>query len=168
MVNNAGIITGTGLLEATPAEYDRVQAINARSVLFGCQYAGRDMIERGVEGSILNLSSISSEFAQHDHILYDASKGTVRMITRTAALDLAEYGIRVNAIAPGITATEIAERGPEAMREGVERGETVKPVPIGRAAEAEEIASAAVFLCSDAASYVTGEQFHADGGYQIV
>jgi NAD(P)-dependent dehydrogenase (short-subunit alcohol dehydrogenase family) len=168
MVNNAGTIARKGVLDATPEEYDRVQAINARAVLFGCQYAAADMIDRGVEGTILNTSSISSEHSLHDHISYDASKGAVRMITRTAALDLAEYGIRVNAIAPGFTATQLSASGPEGVREAVESGEIMKPVPIGRAAEPEEIAAGALFLCSDAASYVTGEQLYVDGGYQII
>jgi NAD(P)-dependent dehydrogenase (short-subunit alcohol dehydrogenase family) len=168
MVNNAGVIARQGLLEATPTDYERVQSINAAGVLFGCKYAAQDMIDRGVEGSILNMASISSEFSLPDHIAYDASKGAVRMITRTAALDLSEHGIRVNAIAPGFTATQLSEEGPESTRRTVAEGETIKPVPLGRAGEPEEIASLALFLCSDAASYVTGEKVHVDGGYQVV
>jgi len=90
------------------------------------------------------------------------------MITRTAALELAEYGIRVNAIAPGFVGTNISADGPEAIREAVAQEETLKPVPMGRAGEPEEIADAGLFLCTDAASYVTGELFFADGGYHVV
>jgi len=126
------------------------------------------MIERDEPGVVLNTASISSEFALYDHVLYDAAKGAVRMITRTAALELSDHGIRVNAIAPGFTATSISEGGPDSIRETVTEGETLKPVPLGRAAEPEEVASAGLFLCTEAASYVTGELFHVDGGYQVV
>lgn len=168
MVNNAGIIDRSGLLDATPEAYDRLQAVNARAVLFGCKHAGEDMIERGDPGVILNTASISSEFALYDHILYDAAKGAVRMITRTAALELSDHGIRVNAVAPGFTATQISEGGPDSVRETVAAGDTLKPVPLARAGEPEEIATPALFLCSDGASYVTGELFHVDGGYQVI
>lgn len=168
MVNNAGIIERRGLLDATPEAYDRVHAVNARAVLFGCRYAGEDMIERDDPGVVLNTASISSELSLHDHILYDSAKGAVKMITRTAALDLAEYGVRVNAVAPGFTATQISEGGPDAVRETVAEGDTIKPVPMGRAGEVGEIANPALFLCSDAAAYVTGELFHVDGGYQVI
>jgi NAD(P)-dependent dehydrogenase (short-subunit alcohol dehydrogenase family) len=168
MVNNAGIIRRKGVLDATAEDYDAVNAVNARAVLLGCTFAGRDMIDRNAPGAILNTASISAEHSLHDHICYDAAKGAVRMITRTAALDLAEHDIRVNAIAPGFTATNLSEGGPEAVRETVASGDTFKPVPMGRAGEPEEVADTAVFLCSDAASYVTGELCFVDGGYQVV
>lgn len=168
MVNNAGIVRRKGVLAATAEDYDATQAVNARAVLLGCKAAASDMIDRGAEGAILNTASISSEFSLPDHISYDAAKGAVRMITRTAALELADHGIRVNAVAPGFTATNLSEGGPDALRETVASGETLKPVPMGRAAEPEEVAEAALFLCSDAASYVTGELCFVDGGYQVV
>jgi NAD(P)-dependent dehydrogenase (short-subunit alcohol dehydrogenase family) len=168
MVNNAGIIDRRGLLDVPVDAYDRVQAVDARGVFLGCKYAGADMVERGEPGVVLNTASVSSEFALHDHIAYDAAKGAVRMITRTAALDLAEHGVRVNAIAPGFTATDISEGGPDAVRETVAEGETLKPVPLGRAAEPEEVADAGLFLCTERASYVTGEMLFVDGGYQIL
>ncbi|MFB6311173.1 MAG: SDR family NAD(P)-dependent oxidoreductase [Salinirussus sp.] len=168
MVNNAGIVDRSGLLEASADDYDAVQAVNARAVMLGCRYAGEDMIERDVAGSILNTVSISAEFSLFDHIIYDAAKGAAKMITRTAALELAEYGIRVNGLAPGFTATNLSPGGPDGLRETVEAGETLKPVPMGRAGETPEIAEPALFLCSDGASYVTGELFFVDGGYQVV
>lgn len=168
MVNNAGIIDRSGLLEASADAYDAVQAVNARAVFLGCKLAGADMIDRDEPGVILNTASISAEFALYDHVLYDAAKGAVRMITRTAALELSDHGIRVNAIAPGFTATQISEGGPDSVRDAVAGGETIKPVPLDRAAEPDEIAAPALFLCSDAASYVTGELFFVDGGYQVL
>lgn len=168
MVNNAGIVDRSGLLEASAEDYDAVQAVNARAVMLGCRYAGEDMIERDEAGSILSTVSISAEFSLFDHVIYDAAKGAAKMITRTAALELAAHGIRVNAVAPGFTATNLSEGGPDALRETVESGDTLKPVPMGRAGEPTEIAEPALFLCSDAASYVTGELFFVDGGYQVV
>ena len=168
MVNNAGIIPRRGLLDATAEAYDRVQGVNARAVFFGCKYAAADMIDRDDEGVILNTASISSEFALYDHIAYDAAKGAVRMITRTAALELSEYGIRVNAVAPGFVGTDISDGGPEAIQEAVAGNETLKPVPMGRAGDPEEIADTGLFLCTDAASYVTGELFFVDGGYHVL
>jgi NAD(P)-dependent dehydrogenase (short-subunit alcohol dehydrogenase family) len=168
MVNNAGIIDRSGLLDATVEGYDAVQAVNARGVFLGCKLAGQDMIDRDEPGVILNTASISAEFALYDHILYDAAKGAVRMITRTAALELSDHDVRVNAIAPGFTATNISEGGPDTVRETVADGDTLKPVPMERAAEPAEIADPALFLCSEDASYVTGEVFFVDGGYQVV
>lgn len=168
MVNNAGIVRRKGVLDATAEDYDATQAVNARAVMLGCRAAARDMIDRDAAGRILNTASISAEFSLPDHISYDAAKGAVRMITRTAALELADHDIRVNAVAPGFTATNLSEGGPDGLRKTVASGETLKPVPMGRAGEPPEIADAALYLCSEAASYVTGELLFVDGGYQVV
>jgi len=168
MVNNAGIVRRSGVLDATADDYDATQAVNARAVMLGCQAAARDMIDREAPGAILNTASISAECSLFDHISYDAAKGAVRMITRTAALELADHDIRVNAVAPGFTATNLSEGGPDGLRETVASGETLKPVPMGRAGEPDEIADAALYLCSDAASYITGELLFVDGGYRVL
>ncbi len=168
MVNNAGIVRRKGVLDATADDYDATQAVNARAVMLGCRAAARDMIDRDAPGAIVNTASISAEFSLPDHISYDAAKGAVRMITRTAALELAAHDIRVNAVAPGFTATNLSEGGPDALRETIASGDTLKPVPMGRAGEPPEVADAALFLGSSAASYVTGELLFVDGGYQVV
>lgn len=168
MINNAGIISRTGLLDATAEKYDRIHDVDARAVFLGCKYAGQDMIDREDPGVVLNTASISSNHSLYDHFLYDAAKGAVRMITRTAALELSDHGVRVNGIAPGFTATNISEGGPDSVRDAVADGELLKPVPLGRAADPDEIADVGAFLCSDAASYVTGEIVHVDGGYQVI
>lgn len=90
------------------------------------------------------------------------------MITRTAALELAAEDIRVNAIAPGFIPTRMSEGGPEAIERAIREGDTVKPIPLGRGGDPSEVASGALFLCTDAASYVTGELLHIDGGYHAV
>lgn len=168
MVNNAGIIDRSSLLEATPEDFERLWAVNVNGILFGCQRAARDMIDRDEPGVIVNTASISSDLAMYDHVLYDATKGAVKMITRAAAMDLSDAGIRVNAVAPGFIATNISEDGRAALRDAVANEEVIKPVPLGRAGSPADIAPAVAYLASDAAGYITGELLHVDGGYQVV
>jgi len=160
MVNNAGIHVNTPFLEIDPEEFDRILAVNARGAFFGTQIAAADMIDRGVAGRIVNTASTSAVRASPTHSHYSASKGAVRMTTRSAALELSDHDIRVNAVAPGATVTEITEGWSERARE-VEGG-----FP-GRAAEPEELAGAYLFLASDDASYVNGETLFVDGGSHV-
>jgi NAD(P)-dependent dehydrogenase (short-subunit alcohol dehydrogenase family) len=99
-------------------------------------------------------------------VAYESSKGAIRMLTRSAAVDLAEHGIRVNAVAPGRVATEFTEHSAAEMRASVTEGDLYKPIPLGRAGAPEDVTGAALFLASDAADYVTGELLYVDGGYQ--
>jgi NAD(P)-dependent dehydrogenase (short-subunit alcohol dehydrogenase family) len=167
MVNNAGLYVEGSLLELDPEEFDRVHAVNARGVYFGTQVAANDMLDRDDPGVVLNTASISSNQAQLDQVQYDSSKGAVRMITRGAALELAEHGIRVNAVAPGQIATEFVEGLAERQRQAAENDGHIKPVPLGRAGEPEDLAGAYLYLASDDAAYVTGELLHVDGGWQV-
>jgi len=167
MVNNAGVVNGTSLMECTPDGIESLFAVNVAGTLFGCQAAARDMIQRGEPGVILNTASIRSDFAARDRIGYGTSKGAVRTITRYAAFEPADHGIRVNAVAPGPIATNIrSDVDAEAIREAVADGRYTKPIPTGRAGDPEEVAAATRFLTSDLASYTTGELLHVDGGYQ--
>jgi NAD(P)-dependent dehydrogenase (short-subunit alcohol dehydrogenase family) len=165
MVNNAGVLVGNSIIDVTPAEFDRTMAINVGGTLVGTQAAALSMRERDVAGAIVNLASINSTVALPDHVAYDTSKGGVRMLTQAAALDLADTGIRVNAVAPGVTATEVSGRSVEAVREGAATGAFEKAVPVSRAGRPAEIADAVQFLASDATAYVTGELLHVDGGW---
>jgi len=167
MVNNAGLYIERPMRELTPAQFDRIVAVNVRGVFFGCQAAANDMLERDDPGVIVNTASISSNLAQFGQVQYDATKGAVRMITRGAALELAEHGIRVNAVAPGQIATEFGQGWSEEAVEAVENDELLKPVPLGRAGFPEDVAGAMLFLAGDDAEYVTGELIHVDGGWQI-
>jgi NAD(P)-dependent dehydrogenase (short-subunit alcohol dehydrogenase family) len=168
MVNNAGIMKRGSLFDVTANSIDQIHAVNVRGVLLGCKHAAADMLDRGEPGVILNTASINSTMADYDLSEYNASKGAVRMITRTAALELADEGIRVNAIAPGFIPTQMSEGGPEAAEQAIQDGETVKPIPMDRGGDPSEVASGALFLCTDAASYVTGEVVHIDGGYHTL
>lgn len=168
MINNAGLVIPGSFLETTPEAFDRVFAVNARGVYFGTQVAAQDMIDRGVEGCIINTASISSNHAQFDQVQYDGSKGAVRMITRGTALELAEHGIRVNAVAPGQIATEFVEGWSEEAEELAESDEFVKPVPLDRAGTSADVAPAYLYLASEEASYITGELLFVDGGWQVL
>ena len=167
MVNNAAIFRSGNILDLDPADFDRLHDVNAKGVFYGTQVAAQDMLDRGVTGSIINTASISADLAQFDHVQYDSTKGAVKMITRGAALELGDHGIRVNAVAPGHVGTEISEGWTEGAKAEVRAGEVVKHVPLGRAATPEDVAGAYLFLASDDAGYVTGEMLWVDGGLQV-
>ena len=167
MINNAGIIVPGSIRDIDPETFDRIHAVNARGTFFGTQAAANDMIDRGEPGVVINTASISSDFAQYDQVQYDSSKGAVRMITRGSALELADHGIRVNAVAPGQIATEMTEGWADEAKEKAENDELIKPVPLNRAGTPEDIAPAYLYLASEGAGYVTGEILQVDGGWQI-
>ncbi|MFC6940081.1 SDR family NAD(P)-dependent oxidoreductase [Salinirubellus sp. GCM10025818] len=168
MVNNAGLTLGDSLREADPTDLDRMYGVNVRGTFFGTQAAANDMIERGVEGCIVNTASISSNVAQFGQAGYDTTKGAIRMITRGSALELAEYGIRVNAVAPGQIATEFTEGWTEEANRKAEEDDFLKPLPMGRAGVPEDVAPAMLYLASEGAGYTTGELLAVDGGWQVL
>ncbi|WP_380678778.1 SDR family NAD(P)-dependent oxidoreductase [Salinigranum sp. GCM10025319] len=167
MINNAGIIVPGSIRDIDPEAFDTVHAVNVRGTFFGTQAAANDMIDRGEPGAVINTASISSNLAQYDQVQYDSSKGAVRMITRGAALELAEYDIRVNAVAPGQIATEMTEGWSAEAEEKAAKDELIKPVPLGRAGTPEDVAPAYLYLASEGAGYVTGEMLQVDGGWQV-
>ncbi|MFC6613617.1 SDR family NAD(P)-dependent oxidoreductase [Halopenitus salinus] len=166
MVNNAGAHVSGSVLDVTSEEAEMMEAVNTGGVLFGCQIAAADMLERDVEGRIVNTASIRTDTVREDQILYNMTKAAIKMITRSAAIELAADGIRVNGISPGRTSTGLSELT-EKAEEWSESGDLVKPIPVGRPAQPEEIASGALFLASDEAEYVTGELLTIDGGWSI-
>ncbi|WP_222912821.1 SDR family oxidoreductase [Natrinema sp. SYSU A 869] len=181
MVNNAGIYREASLVETDADAFDQVFAINVRGVFAGCRAAARDMLDREEPGSIVNTASISSEYAQVGHSMYDASKGAVMMLTRVAALELARYDIRVNAVAPGIIETTFGAGNPDFDREiddgfilpdaelpDLNEQEINPEIPMGRMGTPDELAGSYLFLASDDADYVTGHLLYVDGGYQIL
>lgn len=168
MVNNAGLFVEGSIREVSPGDLGRVLDVNVRGVFVGTQLAAEKMLPEG--GVIVNTASISSDLAQHGQAAYDATKGAVRMITRSAALELAPE-IRVNAVAPGQIATEFLEGWTEEATEkaGDSAGQSgfLKPIPMARAGRPADVAPAMLWLASDDAGYTTGELLHVDGGWQV-
>ncbi|ADJ14060.1 SDR family NAD(P)-dependent oxidoreductase [Halalkalicoccus jeotgali] len=165
MVNNAGLYTKRRFRDVSPEEFDRVNAVNARGAFFGTQKAANDMIERDDPGVIVNTTSDTQGRATWDHSHYAASKGAIRMLTRSAALELAGDGVRVNAVAPGPIATEIREGWAEEARKMEPTGET--PDLPRYAGKPADLPGAYLYLASDDASYVTGETIWVDGGGHV-
>lgn len=161
LVNNAGVTAPGTILDLDPKEWDRVMDINLRSYFVLTQIAAKAMIERGIKGAIVNMSSINSELAIANQVAYTASKGGVRQLTRAAALGLASHGIRVNAIGPGSIMTDLLK---SVMNDDSGRRRILSRTPAGRVGDPAEIAAVALFLASDMASYVTGQTIFADGG----
>ncbi|SMO79609.1 SDR family NAD(P)-dependent oxidoreductase [Halorubrum cibi] len=162
MVNNAGVHRSLEFLDVTPEDFDAVHGVNLRGTFFGTQLAARDMIDRGVEGTIVNTSSTTAERAEWNHSHYAATKGGIRMLTRSAALELDRHGIRVNAVAPGPIATEIREGWSEEASE-IEDSDGLP----SRAGTPADLRDAYLFLASEGASYVTGETVWVDGGASL-
>jgi len=160
LVNNAGGVFSSPILDTTENGWDALYRSNLRHVLLCTQRVARAMVAAGIGGSVTNVTSIEGVRAAPGYAAYAAAKAGVINYTKTAALELAPHGIRVNALAPDITLTEgikaIAPPGAEARF-----GPTV---PMGRAGHVDEMAGAAVFLASDMASYITGQTIHVDGG----
>jgi NAD(P)-dependent dehydrogenase (short-subunit alcohol dehydrogenase family) len=166
MVNNAGVFMRDEMLDVSVDDFELIHDINTKGVFYGCQAAGRDMRDRGEGGIIVNTASISSTLAQKGQVPYDSTKGAIRMITRGAALEFADYDVRVNAVAPGHIATEFGA-GAEQKEASVASGDLTKPIPLDRPGYPEDIAPAVLFLASDEADYVTGETLYVDGGWQV-
>lgn len=166
MVNNAGVNRHGTVLDLEYEDFETMQSVNEGGVLAGMQAAANDMLDRGEPGCIINTASISSNEGQHGQVGYDATKGAIRMLTRTAALELGADGIRVNAVAPGQIATEFSAGWTERAERGAREDELLKPVPLGRAGHPEDLASAYLWLASEGAGYVTGELLQVDGGWQ--
>lgn len=161
LVNNAGVTAQGTILDLDPKDWDRVMDINLRSYFILTQIAARAMIERGIRGSVINMSSVNANLAIANQLAYVSSKGGVRQLTRAAALGLAPYGIRVNAIGPGSIMTDLLK---SVMDDADARRKILSRTPAGRVGEPAEIASIALFLASEMASYITGQTIVADGG----
>lgn len=159
---NAGIIHSTPFLELDDETWRRVLDINLTGVFLTGQEAARRMVERGIKGAIVNTASVNAVIVPHGLAAYNASKGGVNQLTKTMAVDLAQYGIRVNAVGPGSVATDMLRSAMLSNPEGAER--IRMRTPMERAAEPSEIASAILFLASDDASYFTGQTIYPDGG----
>ena len=161
LVNNAGIFRAAPFLEVTEADWDAVLAVNLKGAFLVGQAVARVMAAQG-GGAIVNMSSVNGTLAIPSIASYNASKGAINQLTRAMALALAEHGIRVNAVAPGTIATELARQAVLGSDEAKAR--IMSRTPLGRLGEPAEVAQVCAFLASDAASYMTGEIVVVDGG----
>ena len=161
LVNNAGMETRTSVLDTTERQFDLVIAIDLKSAFFGVQAAARQMIKQGGGGRIINISSIHEDWPMPGNAPYCLAKGGVRMLTRTAGVELAPHGITVVGVAPGAVHTPIDE---VTLSDPLQRAKLEAAIPLGRVAEPGEIANLVAFLASDGASYGTATTYVADGG----
>jgi len=156
VVNNAGISSSTPLKDYTIEEYDKIANLNIKSVFVVSKVAQSYLEE--TKGVILNTSSMVSKYGQQSGVMYPTSKFAVNGMTVSLARELAPKGIRVNAVAPGITETDMVKKLPKEMIEPL-----IKTIPLGRIGKPEDIANAFTFLASDMASYITGVVLSVDG-----
>lgn len=161
MVNNAGVETRTSILDTTEQQYDKVMNINLKSAFFGTQLAAKQMIKQGGGGRIINVTSVHEDWPMPGNTAYCLSKGGMRMLTRTAGLELAPHNILVVGVGPGAVATPI---NTATMQDTTLLNKLDAAIPLGRMAESKEIASIVAFLASDGASYMTATTVFADGG----
>jgi glucose 1-dehydrogenase len=161
MVNNAGIETRTSILDTTEAQYDRVLDVNLKSAFFGTQLAAKQMMLQGTGGRIINITSVHEDWPMPGNIPYCLSKGGMRMLTRTAGVELGQHGITVVGVGPGAVATPI---NTTTMDDPAKMASLDAAIPLGRMAQPEEIAHLVAFLASDEAGYLTATTVFADGG----
>lgn len=161
LVNNAGISARESLYDYNPEDFEKIMVLNVNAV-FNCAKAAAAIMKEQGGGSIVNVSSMVSIYGQPSGCGYPASKFAVNGLTKSLARELGRDQIRVNAVAPGVTRTDMVAALPEEMVQRIS-----STIPLGRVGEPEEVANAALFLASDLASYVTGTILSVDGATQV-
>jgi glucose 1-dehydrogenase len=161
MVNNAGVETRTSVLDTSEAQYDRVLSINLKSAFFGAQVAAKQMIKQGGGGRIINITSVHEDWPMPGNTAYCLSKGGMRMLTRTAGVELAPHGVLVVGVGPGAVATPI---NVSTMKDPALMAKLDAAIPLGRMAKPQEIADVVVFVAGDGGGYLTATTIFADGG----
>ena len=165
LINSAGISRPQPTLEIKPDEWHRMIDVQLNGVFFCAQAAGKQMVQQGKErgGVIINITSINAEAAFPMRTGYAVAKAGVAMLTKTLAIEWAQHNIRVNAVGPSHTETEMTLQN---IQKGVISVDAIqKRIPLGRLAKPQDVANAVSFLCSDKANYITGHSLYVDGGY---
>jgi NAD(P)-dependent dehydrogenase (short-subunit alcohol dehydrogenase family) len=163
LVNNAGISKPQPSLEVPPDDWRRMIDVQLNGVFFCSQVAGRQMVAQDWGGNIVNITSINAEAAFPERASYVAAKAGVAMLTQVLAVEWAEHDIRVNAVGPAHTETEMTAQHIRSGRIQLEALQ--KRIPLGRLASVADVANAVSFLVSDKASFITGQSLYVDGGY---
>jgi glucose 1-dehydrogenase len=164
LVSNAGVQKFTPFIEITEEEFDWVVDTNLKGEFFCGQYVAREMVKARRGGVIINIGSVQSEVGVSGLSHYGSTKGGIRIMTKVMALELAQYGIRVNGIGPGAIMTGMFKTLNDVS---FSEEEMKAAIPIGRIGEPREIGDAAVYLASDESSYFTGTMLYPDGGWLI-
>jgi glucose 1-dehydrogenase len=165
LVNNAGVNSPTPFMQLSTSEFKRILEVNVLGLFCVSQAVAKLMIARGKGGSILNVSSLVAQRPFVNMAHYNASKGAVSVLTQSMAFELAPYKIRVNEICPASVETDINRA---ALQDPKNRKHRLETIPLGRIGQPEDLAGAAVFLCSDDASWVTGASLVTDGGLSVI
>jgi glucose 1-dehydrogenase len=161
LVNNAGVETRTSVLDTTEAQYEKVMNINLKSAFFAIQLAAKQMIKQGNGGRIINITSVHEDWPMPNNTAYCLSKGGMRMLTRTAALELAKHNILITGVGPGAVATPI---NLSTMKDPALMKKLDAAIPLGRMAQPEEIAGVVAFLAGEGGGYMTAATVFVDGG----
>jgi len=161
LVNNAGMETRTSVLDTTEEQFEKVMEVNLKSAFFGLQFAAKQFIAQGDGGIVINISSVHEDWPMPGNTPYCVSKGGMRMLTRTAGVELGPHNIRVVNVGPGAVATPINR---STMESPEKMAALDAAIPLGRMAEPDEIAQTVVFLASGKAGYMTATTVVIDGG----
>jgi 2-deoxy-D-gluconate 3-dehydrogenase len=164
LVNNVGLTIVKPAWDLTEHEYDSVQAINLKAPFFASAAVAKSMVERGIRGTIVNISSQVGHVGGPLRAAYAAAKGGLNSLTRSLAAEWAVHGIRVVGVSPTFTRTELLERAAQ----NPEFRKNFEKIPLGRPAEPEEVAAAVVYLASEAGRFITGHTLLVDGGFTAV
>jgi NAD(P)-dependent dehydrogenase (short-subunit alcohol dehydrogenase family) len=162
LVNNAGLNIPQGVFDVDEASWDDVIDTNLKGTFFAAQAAARHMVDRGEGGRIVNVASQAGVVGIENRSAYGASKGGAVLLTKVLAIELAQYGITVNAVAPTFITTELTR---STLEDPVWRERILSRIPLGRVGEVEDVAAATVYLASPAARMVTGHTLLVDGGW---
>lgn len=162
LVNCAGVVELESFLDTSMETFDHLIAVNTRAPMVVAQVVARDLIERGVPGAIVNVSSLAAAVGTRDHLAYCASKAALDAMTRVMAVELGPHCIRVNSVNPVVTLTPMADK---AWSDPIKAASMLARIPLGRFVQPSEIASTIAFLLSDDAGMINGVTLTVDGGF---